>query len=249
VLRDLPDQRGAVGVRHPVAGFDALVSRDGVVENSLYGGLGVRLDLGALWWSRRVSYEPNVRSFHHDAVERGAQGVGNSRAGQAGGRMPSETTRTTSAGRVLPPARPGRYHSISELTVPESSRPPARARRRSGSARRPARRHQGRNAAVELPPPGQRPALRLGVAPHAQQQRDVRQLAGQHLDLPVHDVLQPPQRRCPRARAGFVEDAEQPVQRPGQRGAQQFLLATDVVVERRLRDPGGRDRSSMLVAS
>ena len=35
--------------------------------------------------------------------------------------IPSETTRTISSGSFSVPGRPGRYHSMIELTVPESN--------------------------------------------------------------------------------------------------------------------------------
>jgi hypothetical protein len=101
---------------------------------------------------------------------------------------------------------------------------------------------QAGHDAVELPPPLQGVPLDLGVAPHAQQQRDVRQPVGQHLDAALHQPFEPLD-GGPAGLPGLGGRLGQPVERPVEGQAEQVLLAVHVVVDGRLRDaePPGQD--------
>ena len=232
MLGDLPDQRLAVALGHPVPRLDPLVGVDGGLELCLEASWRPLVDGGH-------RFAPPNRMFVRSMMAHGARHAQEWSAGrQAGGMIPSETMRTMSAGSRSEPGRPGRYHSMTELTVPDRSR--------AASAGSTPRRicavlhrlgHKRGDRRVERPSSSQGPPLDIGVAPHPQQQRHVRQFGGEDLHLAPDDVTQAVQRPA-LLRRRLLQDPEQAVQRTLQRSAEKLLLAADVVVERRLGDAG-----------
>ncbi len=96
-------------------------------------------------------------------------------------------------------------------------------------------RHQFGDKPVEGAPLVERGPLDVGVAAHAQQQGDVGRLGFEHLDAAPDEVLQ--------SLDGGRGERPRPVRHHGQAGQgpvqgqpEQFLLARDVVIDRRLRD-------------
>src|ERR1035438_444153 len=116
MLRDLPDQRLAIGLRHPVARLDPLVGVDRglklILERMVRALVGCR--------HRPPPYRMFVRlMMTHRVCGRKRRRVP---AEQAGGMIPSDTISTSCAGRRSEPGWPGLHHSIIELTMPDSRR-------------------------------------------------------------------------------------------------------------------------------
>src|SRR5580704_10711043 len=99
----------------------------------------------------------------------------------------------------------------------------------------PGLRDQPGHGGIELPPPRQRPPLRLGVPPDPQQQGDEGQLRHQQQHAAPGQFLQSRDGRRLHGR-DLVQHREQPVERPVHGQPEQLLLARHVVVDRGLGD-------------
>ena len=140
--------------------------------------------------------------------------------------MPSKTSRDTASaicsGLSLPSCR---YHCVIEFPIPKISRVSRPASTpESICPAAAACLDQGRDLAIETPPPRHRLPLGRRVALDPLEQLDLLHELERDDHAAVDDMPQALQRR-PVSRARFLEHAEQPFEAALQRARQQFLLA------------------------